>query len=97
MACFLKCCEFLFFCFYFFNFFKIGHFGHFFVFFFLYSTISSGVILWLYQSKDTIDSAVTAYLVNIGLQIVGLLTVAIGFYFGSRAVENLRIGKPRER
>lgn len=67
------------------------------VFFFIYSTVASGIILWLYHAKDEIDSAVTAYLVNIGLQIVGLLTVAIGFYFGSRAVENLQLGKPRDR
>lgn len=50
-----------------------------------------------YSRCAELDRELAGFLEHLGMQIVALLSVAISFYFGARAVENIRMGKPRDR
>lgn len=66
-------------------------------FFLLYVVVCVAIATVYYHLHRELDRELTGFLQHLGMQIVGLLSVAIGFYFGSRAMENLRLGKPRDR
>lgn len=66
-------------------------------FFFAYVTVSTIALFWHFIKAGVVDQNLNALITMFGLQIVTLLTTAIGFYFGFRGYENYKLGKPRDR
>lgn len=66
-------------------------------FWFLWTLATAIVVCVFYIQSGEVSEAITGFFITVGMQIVGLLGTVVAFYFGSRGIENVKLGKARDR
>lgn len=63
----------------------------------LYAVGATTAVMWSFHGAGRADSVITQFLVNIAMINAGLVATVVAFYFGGRAAEIIKHGKPRDR